>query len=419
MTEECSPAVCPPPATADRKPGRLPREIWVLVGSAFLVAIGYGLVAPALPTFARGFGVGVTAVSVVISIFAFFRLVFAPTSGRLVNRLGERRIYLTGLLVVAGSTGACALAQSYWQLLVFRGLGGIGSTMFTVSALSLLIRAAPPDQRGRASGLWATGFLVGSVTGPVVGSGLLVVSIRAPFLVYAGALVLNAAVSWLLLRHSNLSGRRPAATGPEIGLRDALRLPAYRAALAGNFSTGWVVYGVRVALVPLFVVEVLGREPSWAGIALAVFAAGNASMLMLSGRWADRRGRRPPILLGLAVTAAATAALGFVTSLPLFLAVSLIGGMGGGLVNPPLNAAVADVIGPRGRGGPVLAGFQMVADLGAIIGPLLAGVVVEAASFGAAFGLSGAIALLALLTWLRAPETLTRTPAEPARSARP
>jgi MFS family permease len=397
----------------------LPREIWVLVGSAFLVAIGYGLVAPALPTFARGFGVGVTAVSVVISIFAFFRLVFAPTSGRLVNRLGERRIYLTGLLVVAGSTGACALAQSYWQLLVFRGLGGIGSTMFTVSALSLLIRAAPPDQRGRASGLWATGFLVGSVTGPVVGSGLLVVSIRAPFLVYAGALVLNAAVSWLLLRHSNLSGRRPAATGPEIGLRDALRLPAYRAALAGNFSTGWVVYGVRVALVPLFVVEVLGREPSWAGIALAVFAAGNASMLMLSGRWADRRGRRPPILLGLAVTAAATAALGFVTSLPLFLAVSLIGGMGGGLVNPPLNAAVADVIGPRGRGGPVLAGFQMVADLGAIIGPLLAGVVVEAASFGAAFGLSGAIALLALLTWLRAPETLTRTPAEPARSARP
>lgn len=391
----------------------------MLVGSAFLVAIGYGLVAPALPTFARGFGVGVTAVSVVISIFALFRLLFAPTSGRLVNRLGERRIYLTGLLVVAGSTGACALAQSYWQLLVFRGLGGIGSTMFTVSALSLLIRAAPPEQRGRASGLWATGFLVGSVTGPVVGGGLLAVSIRAPFLVYAAVLVLNAAVSWLLLRRSNLSGWRPAGTDRELGLREALRLPAYRAALAGNFSTGWVVFGVRVALVPLFVVEVLGREPSWAGIALAVFAAGNASMLMLSGRWADRRGRRLPILLGLLVTALATAALGFVTSLPLFLALSLIGGMGGGLVNPPLNAAVADVIGPRGRGGPVLAGFQMVADLGAIIGPVLAGLVVEAASFGVAFGLSGAVALLALLAWLRAPETLTRTPAEPARATRP
>lgn len=417
MSEEYSPAA--PVAAAPGRPGRMPREIWVLVGSAFLVAIGYGLVAPALPTFARSFGVGISAASVVISVFAFFRLAFAPTSGRLVNAFGERRIYLIGLLVVAGSTGACAVAQSYWQLLAFRGIGGIGSTMFTVSALSLLIRAAPPAQRGRASGLWATGFLLGSVTGPVVGGGLVAVNLRAPFLVYASVLVLNALVSGLLLRRSTLSGWRPVDGEPDLGLRAALRLPEYRAALAGNFTTGWLVYGVRVALVPLFVVEVLGQKPSWAGVALTVFAAGNATMLMLSGRWADRRGRRPPILLGLLVSALATGALGFITSLPLFLAVSLVGGMGGGLVNPPLNAAIADVIGPRGRGGPVLAGFQMVADLGAIIGPVLAGLVVEATSFGVAFGLTGAVALVAFLAWLRAPETLPRTPAEVACAARP
>ncbi|MGZ4524540.1 MAG: MFS transporter, partial [Mycobacteriaceae bacterium] len=132
-----------PPASA-----RLPREIWVLVVAAFVVAIGFGIVAPALPAFARSFDVGVTAASVVISAFAFMRLAFAPVSGRLVQRLGEQPVYLVGLLIVALSTGACAFAQSYWQLLVFRGLGGIGSTMFTVAAVGLLVRIAPPAIRG-------------------------------------------------------------------------------------------------------------------------------------------------------------------------------------------------------------------------------------------------------------------------------
>ncbi len=419
MTEEFHsmatvPTATVPTASVPGQPGpesvgRLPSEIWVLVGSAFLVAIGYGLVAPALPSFARSFGVGITAASAVISAFAFFRLGFAPVSGRLVNTFGERRIFLIGLLVVAGSTGACAVAHSYWQLLAFRGVGGIGSTMFTVSALSLLVRLAPSAQRGRASGLWATGFLLGSVAGPLVGSGLVAVSIRAPFVVYGVVLVVTALVSGLFLRDSKLSVWTPQGGEAAVTLRMALRLPAYRAALAGNFATGWLVYGVRVALVPLFVVEVLGRQPSWVGVALTVFAVGNVAALQLSGRWADRSGRRPPILVGLLLSALATGCMGLITSLPLFLVVSLVGGLGGGLVNPPLNAVAADVIGSRGRGGPVLAGFQMVADLGAIIGPVLTGLIAGAISYGAAFGLTGTVALFALLVWLRAPETVPDT----------
>lgn len=110
----------------------LPREIWVLVVASFVIALGFGLVAPALPQFARSFDVGVTAATVVVSSFAAMRLLFAPASGSLVQKLGERPVYITGLLIVALSTGACAFAASYWQLLVFRALGGIGSTMFTV-----------------------------------------------------------------------------------------------------------------------------------------------------------------------------------------------------------------------------------------------------------------------------------------------
>src|SRR5690606_20490216 len=57
---------------------RLPADVWVLVVAAFAVAIGYGLVAPVLPQYAQSFDVSVTAASVVVSAFAFFRLVFAP-----------------------------------------------------------------------------------------------------------------------------------------------------------------------------------------------------------------------------------------------------------------------------------------------------------------------------------------------------
>ncbi len=385
---------------------RLPVEIRVLAAAAFVIAIGYGLVAPALPAFARSFDVGLTAASAVVSAFALFRLGFAPVSGRLIGRIGELRTYLVGLGIVAVSTGACAFAGEYWQLLLFRSLGGIGSTMFTVSSVSMLVRLAPPTMRGRASGLWATGFLLGNVTGPLVGGGLVAFGLRAPFVVYAVMLLVAMALTGVLLRGRLPSTAGSAEAGPTLAFRAVLGHPAYRAALAASFANGWVVFGVRVALVPLFVVEVLGRTESWAGLALAVFAGGNALTLVAAGRLADRRGRRPPILAGLAVSAVATALLGVVPTLAWFLVVSLVAGLGSGLVNPPVNAAVADVVGTQAGGGTVLAGFQMAADIGAILGPLVAGAVAQVAGFGAAFGLTAVVAVVALVLWLRAPETM-------------
>ena len=160
----------PAPGPAERI--RIPREIWVLVAAAFVIALGFGLITPVLPQFAQSFGVGATASSVVVSAFAFFRLVFAPVCGRLIAVLGERPVYLIGLLVVAVSTGATAFAGSYWQLLVFRGLGGIGSTMFTVSAVALLVRLAPATIRGRVASAYGSAFLLGGIGGPVVGGAL-------------------------------------------------------------------------------------------------------------------------------------------------------------------------------------------------------------------------------------------------------
>ncbi|EOM77407.1 MFS transporter [Rhodococcus rhodnii] len=391
MTEEVEPRA------------RLPKEIWVLVSAAFLIALGFGLVAPALPQFARSFDVSVTAASVVISSFAFMRLVFAPASGRLVQRLGERPIYITGVLVVAASTGACAIAANYGQLLVFRGLGGIGSTMFTVSAMGLLIRIAPPGMRGRVSGLYATSFLMGNITGPLFGGLLVGFGLRVPFVIYAIALLIAAAVVFFALRGSHLAAPDRGADVPTLTLRDGLAAPSYRAALVSNFAYGGVIFGVRVAMVPLFVVEALNRDAAFAGIALMVFAVGNAAVQSIAGRMSDRIGRKPFVLGGLIVCGASTVAMGIGENLVVFLVASVTAGLGSGAMNPAQQAAVADVIGSKARGGPVLATFQMMSDVGGVLGPIIGGLLAETFSYGVAFAVTGSVMLVAALVWAKVP----------------
>jgi MFS family permease len=388
--------------------------VWVLVTVSFVIALGFGIVAPALPTFARSFDVSVTAASLVISAFAFMRLAFAPISGKLVSALGERPVYIWGIIVVGLSTGACAFATDYWQLLILRSMGGVGSTMFTVSAVALLIRLTPPPLRGRSTSLWSSSFLLGGVTGPLVGGGLISVSLRAPFVVYAITLFVAAGVAWLFLRRSPVVGVVSAEVIPALTVRRAFGHPAYRAALASNFANGWAVTGVRVSLVPLFVVEVLHRAESLAGLALSVFAAGTVAVLTFSGRLADSLGRRPPMLIGLVITGSATIWLGFTSGIPQFLAAALIAGAGTGLITPAQGATVADVIGSHTKGGPALAVAQMTADIGAILGPIATGLLADKLSYPAAFVLTGSVSLLAAVVWLRSPEP--RTAADSARA---
>jgi MFS family permease len=385
---------------------RLPAEIRVLVGAGFVIAIGYGIVAPALPAFARSFDVGVTAASAVVSGFALFRVIFAPVSGLMVHRLGELRVFCSGVLVVAVSSALCAFATDYGQLLAFRAVGGIGSTMFTVAAGCLLIKVSPPTMRGRAAAAWATGFLLGSIAGPIIGGALTVISLRTPFLVYAGLLGLATVIMAVWL-----PGRVNPHTVPETGSETgatfvtALLSPVFRACLTSNFLTGWTVYGVRVAIVPLFIVDVVGGSTRWSGAALTAFAIGTASTLMLAGRLADRCGRRQPVLVGSLVVVVTTVWLSFSGSLAEVLLVCVLSGAGTGLLTPPVNAAVADVLagGSDTRSGPAMAGYQMVGDVGAILGPVLAGLAVELGGYPAAFALTALIAAGSLFCWQRSP----------------
>lgn len=395
---------------------RLPREVKVLVAVAFFVALGFGIVAPALPVFARDFGVGRAAAGAVISAFAVMRIGFALPAGRLVDRLGERLVLAIGIGIVAVSSALAGLAGSYWQLVVLRGVGGVGSAMFSIAAMSLLVRMVPSASRGRAVGVWQGGFLLGGITGPALGGVVTGVSIRLPFFLYAGTLAVAGTVALVALRATPLAARDDPAARSRTTLGSALRDPAYRAALAANFADSWGAIGVRSALIPLFVADVLHRSIEWTGIGFLVVSAVNAATLWPAGQYADRVGRRPLLIAGTATSGAGIAVVALSPTLGGYLAGLALLGLGSGMLDVAPAAVVGDIV--DGRGGPVFAAYSMSADLGTVFGPVVAGRIADA-SYPAAFLMTSGILLAASALGVMAPETRGRLHAPPALAAEP
>jgi MFS family permease len=394
----------------------LPREVGVLAAVAFAVAVGFGVVAPAIPVYARQFGVGRTAAGAVISAFAFMRLVSALGSGRLVNRVGERLVLATGIGIVAVSSALAGLAQNYLQLLLLRGIGGVGSAMFTVSAISLLLRVVDADQRGRATGLWQSGFLLGAIAGPAIGGPLTDISLRAPFFVYAATLAVAGSIGLAFLTRASLhEADRSGPSATPVTLPDALRVSGYRAALASNLGNGWALFGVRSSLIPLFVTEGIGASGTWVGVGFFVSAAAQGGLLLVAGNLADRVGRRPAMILGSTVATVAMATVTVSDSLAVYVVAMALFGSGAAFLSVAPSAVVGDVA--AGRGGTVVAAFQMSSDLGAVAGPLVAGWLADSYSFGAAFGVTAGVLAVGLVAALVSGETRHRAetaPAEPA-----
>lgn len=401
----------------------MPPDVGVLAAIAFCVALGFGIVVPALPVYATEFGVTAFLAAAVISVFALMRLISAPVAGGLVNRVGERVVLASGLMIVAVSSFLAGLAQDYVQLLVLRGIGGTGSAMFTVSAMALLLRTTGPNQRGRAASAFQAGFLLGGITGPVVGGLVVGISIRAPFFVYAGTLAMATVVALLFLKKPEPKPDVTQAADPEAlapvadeapaSIRRALRSGAYRAALAANFVNGLVTFGIRTSLVPLFVVEALLRDPSLAAIGFAFAAVTQAISLLPAGRMTDQRGRRPALIIGMATTLVGVTMLTITTEPFLFVAAMAVMGIGTAFLGSTPPAIVGDIMGSA-KGGSVVAAFQMIADVGAIAGPLMAGFLADRLGYHWAFGSAVAVVVIALVMALVMPET--RKAEEPTRS---
>ncbi len=383
----------------------LPREVAILSTVSFLVAIGFGLIIPAIPIFASSFGVSKTAIGLIVSAFAVMRFSSGLISGKLVDRFGERAVLGFGLFMVSFFTLLTALSQSYNQLLIFRTLGGLGSSMFSVSAGSLLMRSVDDDVRARAQSLYNGGFLVGGVAGPAFGGLLSGVSLRAPFFVYSITLAMAGMTALFFLSEKRL-GKKVDVSGDQIEtttLKEAFKLKPYQIALVLAFVNNWVLFGMRSSILPLFVTEKLNSTASIAGLGLTIGALFQGLFLLRAGRFSDESGRKAALLIGGIVVMSAILVLCVTTNVTLYFISMALFGLGGAYVGTAPGSVVGDII--RGRGGQVIAAWQMAGDAGMIVGPILVGFLTDTYSFQVAFIASAIVYSVAIFLAILLPET--------------
>ena len=382
----------------------LPREISILVAASFFVAVGFGIVMPAIPVFAKSFGVSNAAIGLMVSAFAITRFASGLISGTLVDKFGERLVFSTGVFMVALFTFLAGVAQNYEQLLFFRAAGGLGSSMFSVAASSVILRTVDDNHRGRAQSVYQGAFILGGIAGPAIGGLLSAISLRAPFFVYSVLLLFSGIVALFFLTSEKLQPTTSRALSAEsTTISEALRMKPYLIALVMTFISSWIFFGLRASILPVFVTEELKSTTAIVGYGLALSAIIQGVFLLRAGRFSDARGRKASAVLGSNFILPGVILLTFTTQPWMYLLSMLILGLGGAYLATVPASIVGDII--KGKGGKVIAIFQMAGDAGMIFGPIIIGAISDVYSYRTAFGFSAVMFTLVLFLVYQIPET--------------
>lgn len=383
-------------------------EFRKLLAISITVALGFGMVIPVLPLYARSFGVGIALIGLIQFVFGLTRFSFGLIGGLVVDRFGERACTIAGLLIVSASSYAVGFAQSFPQLVLARGFGGAGSALFIGGLMNRILRIIEPEAMGRATGAFRSSFLVGIGLGPLFGGVIAQrFGLAAPFHIYGTGLLVATAIAWVVM--AGQTERAAERRSPLDALRAAKPLfgdVRYVVALLATFVGWWTISGAAQTIGPLFADTQLGFSAQEIGFAVTLLAVGEIVVLFVTGRLADRVGRRAVLIPSLAVTAIATALMGQVEPIP-WAYYPLMVAIGAGIAAGGVAAGglLGDSI-PRTGSGAAVGVNQMAGDIGYLIAPTALGVLADGTSFRIAY-LAGAIpAALVCLASLRLPKRI-------------
>jgi DHA2 family methylenomycin A resistance protein-like MFS transporter len=179
------------------------------------MSLGYGVVQldvtivnTALNSIGTSLGGGVAELQWVVSAYTIAFAAFILTAGALGDRIGAKRVFMTGFAIFTAASVGCALAPDATVLIAARAVQGLGAAILVPNSLALLSHAYPDEmQRGRAVGIWAAGASLALTAGPLVGGGLIaLVGWRSIFLVN---LPIGLAGLWLSWRYASETTRSP------------------------------------------------------------------------------------------------------------------------------------------------------------------------------------------------------------------
>ncbi|MFF0787780.1 MFS transporter [Streptomyces spiralis] len=397
--------------------------------SLLIVSMDNTVLNVALPSLQRDFHATTSGLQWTVDAYTLVLASLLMLAGSTADRIGRRRVFMTGLVVFGIGSLLCSLAPSLELLVVFRMLQAVGGSMLNPVAMSIITNTfTDPRERARAIGAWGAVVGISMAAGPLVG-GLLVESVGWRSIFWVNLPVAFAAIM-LTLRFVPESRapkpRRPDPVGQVlvIALFGALTytiieapdasaarvLPFAAVALAAllgllwyeprraeplidlrffhsvPFSgatviavSGFAALGGFLFLSTLFLQNVRGLDALHAGLWMLPMAAPTFLCAPLSGRLVGNRGPRLPLLIaGTAMTASAVlfAAFEAETSDITLMIGYLLFGVGFGFVNAPItNTAVSGM--PRAQAGVAAAVASTSRQLGqalgvAVVGALLA-----------------------------------------------
>lgn len=374
----------------DNHEEKIPKAVWVLTISSFFIALGYGVIIPVLPVFGLHMGATSFQIGLVISSFAAMRLIGAPGSAVVLAKIGSRKAISLGMLGVAISSALCTFSENIWQLIIFRGVGGLGSVLSTVATASLVLRSVSPKLRGRASGLQQGGFLCGSLAGPAIGGVMASFSLSAPFLFYSFTLLIAITLCLVFLPHAEPGIVEDNPDRKIVPFQMVIKNIGFQAACLCYFAWGWQCLGPRNALIPIMLNTEIHASQMMIGMVFMVVAIVQAVFLFPFGFLTDYYSRKGVMIAGCLLVAVSSFLIPFTHTFMTLIAALCLFSIGGAALGTAPNAAVGDASNGNGK---AIAAFSMVTDLGALIGPLVAGYFADQGSVFAAFGI-GAILLI-------------------------
>jgi len=225
--------------------------------------------------------------------------------GALSDRYGRVRVLTWTIVLFAVFTGLCAIAQGYWDLLIYRTIAGIGLGGEFGIGMALAIEAWPAKHRAKAASYVALGWQVGVL------AAALLTPVLLPHIGWRGMFVVGifpAFVAWYLRTRLHepeiFSQKQTALSTQKISKLESFKLLVKDKATT-KVSLGIVVltsvqnfgyYGIMIWM-PNFLSKQLGFSLTKSGLWTAVTVCGMMAGIWIFGRLADRIGRKPSFLL--------------------------------------------------------------------------------------------------------------------------
>lgn len=364
-----------------------PETLVALRQAIFAVALPLGMLGFALPVYGREIGADAVEIGLFFSVFSFSMVLLRPVVGTGLDRYGRRPFVLSGLAGYALSMCLFGLWVDVRGVIVARAVQGVAAACLWIAVDAVIADVAGAGRRGRSFG----GINQASNQGSIVGSLTAIVLMgqfgaenvwTLLFLGYGVAAAVGLILAWRGLPETY-------AAGPRAGHRPVPWSRPWVLLLVIATVTG--ASGAMIGPIVLFFLQDrLGASPVEVGLAYMPAALVAALVATRLGGLADRFGRKPLMLLGMAVSAASSfvmPGLGTVLGLAILQVVVAAASTASG---PAHQALVADLTGGDQRGR-AYGLYALAGGLGATVGPLAGGWLYEHVSPATPFYANGAV----------------------------